>query len=121
MAFLFSNLRIVLLLPPPLFFQHIFHDFYFLQLIRFDILKNHYFCPILSHKRFDTLGAGDAFASGFTVARIKSLPLKTALLYGTLNAGNAVMQPGAQNGLLTADQMAKALKKSEVKVKSTKL
>lgn len=83
--------------------------------------KRHYFCPILSHKRVDTLGAGDAFASGFTVAMVKSLPLKTALLYGTLNAGNAVMHPGAQNGLLTADQMKAALRKSEIKVKSTKL
>lgn len=83
--------------------------------------KRHYFCPILSHKRVDTLGAGDAFASGFTVAMVKSLPLKNALIYGTLNAGNAVMHPGAQNGLLTADQMKAALSKSEIKVKSTKL
>jgi len=83
--------------------------------------KRHYFCPILSHKRVDTLGAGDAFASGFTVAMAKRLPLKTALIYGTLNAGNAVMHPGAQNGLLTADQMKAALRKSDIKVKSTKL
>ncbi len=83
--------------------------------------KKHYFCSILSHKRVDTLGAGDAFASGFTVAIIKSLPLKIALLYGTINAGNAVMHPGAQNGLLTADQMKTVLSKSEIKVKSTKL
>ena len=80
-----------------------------------------YFCPVESHKRVDTLGAGDAFASGFTTAMIKSLPLKTALLYGTLNAGNAVMHPGAQNGLLTADEMRAALKKTDTKVKSTKL
>ncbi len=83
--------------------------------------ERHYFCPVLSHKRVDTLGAGDAFASGFTVAMIKSLPLKNALLYGTLNAGNAVMHPGAQNGLLTADEMKAALRKSETKAKSTKL
>ncbi|MBN2306970.1 carbohydrate kinase family protein [Candidatus Peregrinibacteria bacterium] len=83
--------------------------------------KSHYFCPVLSHRRVDTLGAGDAFASGFTVAMAKRLPLKTALTYGTLNAGNAVMHPGAQNGLLNAKQMKTALKKSEIKVKSTKL
>lgn len=83
--------------------------------------KKHYFCPVKSHSRVDTLGAGDAFASGFTVAMIRSLPLKTALIYGTLNAGNAVMHPGAQNGLLTADQMKAALRKSEIKVKTTKL
>lgn len=83
--------------------------------------KRQYFCPVHSHKRVDTLGAGDAFASAFTVAMIESLPLKTALLYGTLNAGNAVMHPGAQNGLLTAKEMEAALKKSDTKVTSTKL
>ena len=83
--------------------------------------KRHYFCPVFSHRRVDTLGAGDAFASGFTVAMVKKLPLKTALIYGTLNAGNAVMHPGAQNGLLTGAEMKAALKKSEIKVKSTKL
>ncbi|MFH0838508.1 MAG: carbohydrate kinase family protein, partial [Patescibacteria group bacterium] len=83
--------------------------------------QRHYFCPVMSHKRVDTLGAGDAFASGFTVAMMKSLPLNTALIYGTLNAGNAVMHPGAQNGLLTAEQMTAALRRSEIKVKSTKL
>ena len=83
--------------------------------------KRQYFCPVRSHRRVDTLGAGDAFASGFTSAMIKNLPLKTALLYGTLNAGNAVMHPGAQNGLLTAEEMEKALEKSNIEVKSTKL
>lgn len=83
--------------------------------------KQRYFCPVLSHRRVDTLGAGDAFASGFTSALMKNLPLKTALLYGTLNAGNAVMHPGAQNGLLDAEAMEKALKKSNIKVESTKL
>jgi len=82
--------------------------------------KNYYFCPVVSHKRVDTLGAGDAFASGFTSAIIKNLPLNKALLYGTLNAGSAVMHPGAQNGLLDTDKMLKALNKSNIKVKSTK-
>lgn len=81
----------------------------------------HYFCPIITHKRVDTLGAGDAYASAFTVANIKKLPLKVALLYGTLNAGSAVMKPGAQGGLMTAEEMKKALKKCELKVKSSKL
>lgn len=81
----------------------------------------HYFCPVITHKRVDTLGAGDAYASGFTTAKIKHLPLKTALLYGTLNAGSCVMKPGAQGGLMTAEEMENALNKSEIKVKSSKL
>ncbi len=83
--------------------------------------ERYYFCPVVSHKRVDTLGAGDAFASAFTVAMIKSLSLKTSLIYGTLNAGNAVMHPGAQNGLLNAEQMKTFLNKNKIKIKSTKL
>ncbi len=83
--------------------------------------KRQYFCPVQSHRRVDTLGAGDAFASGLTSALIKGLPLRTALRYGTLNAGNAVMHPGAQNGLLDAKGMQEALKKSDIQVKSTPL
>jgi len=83
--------------------------------------KYHYFCPVQTHRRVDTVGAGDAFASGFTSAMIKKKPLKIALLYGTLNAGNAVMHPGAQNGLLDAKGLQKVLNKSKIKVKSTKL
>lgn len=83
--------------------------------------RSHYFCPVVTHKRVDTLGAGDAYASGFTTARINRLPLKTALLYGTLNAGSCVMNPGAQGGLMTKKEMEQALAKCELKVKSIKL
>lgn len=80
-----------------------------------------YFCPVVSHKRVDTLGAGDAFASAFTVAMIKRLPLKSALLYGTLNASSVVMQPGPQKGILTAKELEKAIQSHEIKIKSIKL
>jgi len=83
--------------------------------------QSHYFCAVVTHKRVDTLGAGDAYASGFTTAKVNHLPLKTALLYGTLNAGSAVMKPGAQGGLLTAAEMERALKKCEINVKTSKL
>lgn len=79
--------------------------------------KNWYFCPVLSRKRVDTLGAGDAYASGFTSALIQGLPLKTALLYGTINAGGVVNQPGAQNGVMTKKEIEKTLKKVNNRVK----
>lgn len=83
--------------------------------------RQNYFCPVTSIKRVDTLGAGDAYASGFTSALIKGLPLNIALIYGTINAGSVVNHPGAQNGLMTEAEMKKAMKKNkiEVKVKST--
>ncbi len=59
------------------------------------------FCPVVSHKRLSTLGAGDAFGTGFVGALALGKPLKDALIYGTLNANSVVGQYGAQPGLLT--------------------
>jgi len=78
--------------------------------------ENWYFCPVFSRKRVDTLGAGDAYASGFTSALIQGLALKTALLYGTINAGGVVNEPGAQNGLMTKKAIEKTLKKVKNRV-----
>ncbi len=83
--------------------------------------KHHYFCPVQSHKRVDTLGAGDAFASGVVSALINRLPLHTALLYGTINAGSVVNHPGAQNGILDSDSMERAIKNNKIEVRKTKL
>lgn len=79
--------------------------------------KNNYFCPVISQKRVDTLGAGDGFASGTTSALMTGLPLQTALIYGTINAGSVVNQPGAQKGLLGEKEMKKILKKTKIEVK----
>ncbi|MBU1683376.1 carbohydrate kinase family protein, partial [Patescibacteria group bacterium] len=80
-----------------------------------------YFCPVLSHKRTDTLGAGDSFASGFTSAKILGYNLKDALIYGTLNANSVVNQFGAQAGLLTRAEMDKKFKSQKICVTSAKL
>lgn len=71
---------------------------------------NYYYCPVTTQKRVDVLGAGDAFASACTSALMKGLPLKTALIYGTINAGSVVNYPGAQNGVLTAAAMQAQMK-----------
>ena len=83
--------------------------------------KRLYFCPIVSHKRVDTLGAGDAFASGFTSAIILNENLKTALKYGTINANGVVSFFGAQVGLLSREKIVKKLKELDISVTSTKL
>ncbi len=80
--------------------------------------KRIFFCPVVSRKRLDTLGAGDAFASGFTSAMILGKSLKEALVYGTLNANGVVNQYGAQKGLLNAEDMRKGLARSLLKVSS---
>jgi len=75
-----------------------------------------YYCPVISQKRVDTLGAGDAFASGCTSALMNNLPLKTGLIYGTINAGNVVNYPGAQNGLMDQGGMEAQLEQVDLKV-----
>ncbi len=80
-----------------------------------------YFCPVLSTKRVDTLGAGDSFAGGFTSAIILGKNLKTALIYGTLNANSVVNHFGAQKGLLTKTEMNKRFKAQDISVTSAKL
>jgi sugar/nucleoside kinase (ribokinase family) len=83
--------------------------------------KRIYFCPVVSTKRVDTLGAGDSFASGFTSAMISGKDLKTALIYGTLNANSVVNHFGAQKGLLTMSEMNKRFKSHDIAVTSAGL
>jgi sugar/nucleoside kinase (ribokinase family) len=83
--------------------------------------KNVYFCPVVTHKIVDTLGAGDAFASGFTSAQVLGLGLKDSLRYGTLNANGAISFFGAQQGLLTQKEMEREFKKSRLEVTSARL
>jgi sugar/nucleoside kinase (ribokinase family) len=80
-----------------------------------------YFCPVVSTKRVDTLGAGDSFASGFTSAMILGKNLKTALIYGTLNANSVVNHFGAQKGLLEKSEINKRFKAQDISVTSAKL
>lgn len=83
--------------------------------------KRLYFCPVVTQKKVDTLGAGDAFASGFTSALILGESLKNALKYGTLNANSVISYFGAQAGLLPLSTMLKRLKKTDLTVTSTLL
>lgn len=50
-------------------------------------------------------GAGDAYASGFLAAIISNLPIPTAMKWGTLNASATMAVLGAQNGLLSREEM----------------
>ncbi|MBI5421957.1 carbohydrate kinase family protein [Candidatus Peregrinibacteria bacterium] len=83
--------------------------------------KRVYFCPVVSHKIVDTLGAGDAFASGFASARILGEGLKDALRYGTINAQSVISYFGAQKGLLRLKELLGKVAKSNLLVTSTAL
>jgi ribokinase len=58
----------------------------------------------------DRTGAGDAFASTFTSAIAQGHDAKTALAWGPINSMSVVQYIGAQEGLLTQDQLLEHLK-----------
>jgi len=55
-------------------------------------------------------GAGDAYSSGFMAAILHGLSIKHAMRWGTLNAASVMEKVGAQNGLLTKEDMENKLK-----------
>lgn len=80
-----------------------------------------FFSPVFSHKRIDTLGAGDAFSSGFTSSVILGKSLKDSLIYGTLNANSVINHFGAQDGLLTKSELREAFDSQNMHLSSTRL
>lgn len=60
----------------------------------------------------DRTGAGDAFASTFTAALIAGADVPSALLWAPINSMNVVQKVGAQEGLLTHEQIDKFLREA---------
>ena len=60
-----------------------------------------YFQPSIPAENIYSLGAGDAFTSGFLGSYIQESSLEKALLYGTINANSVIHYPDAKQGLLT--------------------
>jgi ribokinase len=58
---------------------------------------------------FERTGAGDAFASTFTAALMRGKTIEEALRWGPINSMNVVQHTGAQEGLLTEDQLLELL------------
>jgi ribokinase len=67
--------------------------------------KDHWFIPAGETKPVATLGAGDAFCSGFLAGYFSHRDPLKALEYATYNAGSVVGKYGAQQGILTLKQM----------------
>lgn len=68
-----------------------------------------FFQPIIQTSVVEKTGAGDAYASGFLAAILYDLPTQTAMKWGTLNASGTMTAIGAQNGLLSKEEMEKKL------------
>lgn len=55
-------------------------------------------------------GAGDAYSSGFLAANLYGLPLPQAMNWGAWNANGVIGKVGAQEGLLSKEQMEEKVK-----------
>lgn len=69
--------------------------------------KHIYKCNSPNVKVVNTLGAGDAFNSGFCYEIIKGNDIEKALKTGTLNAVSVIQELGAKKGLLKKGQLSK--------------
>jgi len=58
---------------------------------------------------FERTGAGDAFASTFVAAIMKGKSLEEAMRWGPINSMSVVQQVGAQNGLITDEELEELL------------
>ncbi len=75
---------------------------------------NAWFVPIYPDVTapYDRTGAGDAYASTITSALALGKSLEEALLWGPINSMSVVQKIGAQEGLLTLDELQKLLKEA---------
>lgn len=68
--------------------------------------------PTIAKEIVDTVGAGDAFASGFLSSLILGNDLQTSLVWGISNSAGTISQRGATEGLLRAKEMKKSTKEN---------
>lgn len=75
---------------------------------------NSYFMPPYPDRKppYERTGAGDAYASTFTVALAKGKTLEEALMWAPINSASVVQDIGAQRGLLTEKQLLEWLAKA---------
>ncbi len=64
-----------------------------------------YFYPSIPTNPVYSLGAGDAFTSGFLGSYLQDTSLETALIHGIINASSVIQYPDAKEGLLTLDEL----------------
>ena len=80
---------------------------------------NAYFMPLYPDPKppFERTGAGDAFASTFTIAIAQGKSIEEALMWAPINSASVVQDIGAQRGLLTESALKDWLSKAPAKYK----
>lgn len=82
--------------------------------------KEIYFLEPHKIKVMERTGAGDAFSSGFLVGIIKKQDIEFALQLGLANAESVIRYHGAQNKLLSWNEVIKTIKKNPAKIKKVR-
>lgn len=77
--------------------------------------NNIFFSKVVVKNPVDTLGAGDAFSSGFLAGYVSGKTVEEALKMGMANSTNVILYYGAKEGLINKDEMDAAIKKVEIK------
>lgn len=72
-----------------------------------------YFIKPFGEKAAEITGAGDAYTSGFLDSYLRGLETKECMKSGALNAGSVVSKIGAQEGLLSKEEMEKTLSENK--------
>jgi sugar/nucleoside kinase (ribokinase family) len=66
--------------------------------------------PIFPAPIVERTGAGDSFGTAFTAALCNGQNIREAMRWGTMNSAGVIQKIGPQDGLLTIQEMRKALK-----------
>jgi len=72
--------------------------------------NNVYSIGTVSSKIVEKTGAGDSYTAGFLAAVLNGLPAKDAMIWGSINAASVVQKIGAQEGLLTKQELENKIK-----------
>lgn len=83
--------------------------------------KDYWFMPIYPQEPYERTGAGDAFSSTITAALAMGKTVEEALLWGPINSMSVVQKVGAQEGLLTQEQLLEYLAKAPADYKPKKI
>ena len=67
------------------------------------------YSPATSKIKIDSTGAGDSFGSALVGGYIITGDIEKALRFGIMNSGNVVSEFGAQNGILSKEEIEKRL------------
>ncbi len=83
--------------------------------------NDYWFMPVYPHTPMERTGAGDAFSSTATVALALGKTLEEALMWGPINSMSVVQKVGAQEGLLTREQLESFIAQGPAEYKPRKI